>query len=121
MQLKSNPTQTVLTITVGFLAVGVLFDTSWALTVALVIGALGLISNYLAHQIERAWHLLAKILSYIVPNVLMTVIFYGVLFPIALLNRLVSKKNALQLKNPGDTIWISNPKQFDAKRMENPW
>ena len=121
MQLKSNPTQTVLTITVGFLAIGVLFDKTWAFKVALWIGLPGLISSYLALQIEKVWHQIAKVMSFIVPNILMTLLFFLFLFPIAMLNRLFSKKNALQLKNPGETVWIADPKPFDGKSMENPW
>jgi hypothetical protein len=121
MKIKSNPTQTVLTITIGFLAIGLLLDKSWASMVALWVGTLGLLSSYLAIRIEQIWHHIAKILSYMIPNILMTLLFYLFLLPIALLNRVFSRKNALQLNNPGATVWISNSKIFDAKSMENPW
>jgi len=120
MKLKSNPTKTVLTITVGFLVVYLIAKWPWALTVAGVIGLAGLFSDFLAQKIEWVWMKITWILSLIVPNILMSAIFFLFLFPVALLMRLMSKKNYLQLKN-ADTTWISETKAFDAKSLENPW
>jgi hypothetical protein len=121
MTLKSNPLQTVLTITVGFVVLFVLFDWQWALSLAVVIGVSGLISNYLARKIEWVWHKLTYILSLIVPNILLSLIFFLVLFPIALLNRLVKKSDLLHLKPQAGSNWVEVHKKFNAKTIQNPW
>jgi len=121
MKIKSNPTKTVLTITVGFLVVYLISKWQWALSVAGIIGIAGLLSDFLAQKIEWVWMKLTWILSLIVPNILLTVLFFLFLFPIALLAKMSRNKNALQLKNPGESTWILQTKQFDRKSMENPW
>jgi hypothetical protein len=121
MKLKSNPTKTVLTITVGFLVVYFIAKWQWALSVAGIIGLAGLFSDFLAEKIEWLWMKITWILSIIVPNILLSLLFFLFLFPIALLMRITSKKNFLQLKNRGNTTWIADTKEFDAKSMENPW
>jgi hypothetical protein len=121
MKLKSNPTKTVLTITVGFLVVYFIAKWQWALSVAGIIGLAGLFSDFLAEKIEWLWMKITWILSLIVPNILLSLLFFLFLFPIALLMRITSKKNFLQLKNRGNTTWIADTKVFDAKSMENPW
>ncbi len=121
MNLKSNPTKTVLTITVGFLIVYLITKWSWALSVAGAIGLAGLLSDFLASKIEWLWMKLTWILSLIVPNILLSLLFFLFLFPVAILTRLFGKRNMLQLKNSDSTTWIEDRKEFDAKSMENPW
>ncbi len=119
--MKSNPTKTVLTITVGFLVVYLITKWQWSLTVASVVGLAGLFSDYLASKIEWVWMKITYVLSLIVPNILLSILFYLILFPIALLAKLFSKKNFLQLKNIENTTWFTERKVFDSKSMENPW
>ena len=88
---------------------------------ALSVGLAGVISEYLALKIEWLWFKLAKLLSYIVPNILLSIVYYFFLFPIALLLKVVSRKNLLQLKKEGNTNWVSVNKQFGKKDLENPW
>lgn len=121
MKIKSNPTKTVLTITVGFLVVYLITKWQWALTVAGIVGLAGLFSDFLAEKIEWLWMKLTWVLSLIVPNILLSLLFFLFLFPVALLMKLTSKKNFLQLKNSDTTTWIAQTKVFDAKSMENPW
>ena len=121
MKLKSNPIKTVLTITVGFLVVYLITKWQWALTVAGIIGLAGLFSDFLAQKVEWVWMKLTWVLSLIVPNILLSLLFFLFLFPIAVLTRLFGKKNLLQLKNTDTTTWIEDRKRFDAKSMENPW
>lgn len=117
----SNPVKTALTITVGFLIIYWLTDRNWALWVALVVGLSGVFSPYLSKQIEVLWMGINKVLSYIMPNVLLSVIFYLVLFPIALASRVFGKKDPMHLKKPQGSLFRDSNKVFDKKSFENPW
>ena len=123
-KLKSNPAKSVLTITVGFLAVYLIFrEKEWAeyaLYVSLGIGALGVLSTFLATKIEWAWFQLAKLLGLIVPNILLSVVFYIFLFPISVIARVVSGKDALNLKNK-ETTFSQVDKHFKEADFKNPW
>ena len=119
--MKSNPTKTVLTITVGFLIVYMVTQEKWAINVSVVIGLSGIFSTFIAQKIEWLWMKLAWILSLVVPNILLSLVFFIFLFPIALLSRLTSKKNLLQRKQPKGTVFKTRNVVFNAKSLENPW
>jgi K+-transporting ATPase A subunit len=74
-QINSNPVKTVLVITVGFLIIYMVTKWQWAIIVSIIIGMLGLLSEYLAKKIEFTWMKLTWILSLIVPNILLTIVF----------------------------------------------
>jgi len=118
---KTNPTKTVLIISVGFILVFLITKAHWAIIVSLCIGAIGIFSAYLSRQIDYFWMKLSRLLSYIVPNILLSVIFYLFLFPIALLSRLFSKKDPLMLKNPPLSTFRSYNKTFDKASFEKMW
>ena len=119
--MNSNPSKTVLTITVGFLIVYVVSDMKWVLSVTIVVGLAGILSSFLAEKIELIWMKLTWVLSLIVPNILLGAVFYIFLFPVALLAKLFSRKNALQLKDHTDSVYIETNKTFTNKDFENPW
>lgn len=120
-QLKSDPIKTILVITVGMLVVYV--ATKWhpALVIALVIGLSGILSNYLAKKIDFLWMKLTWVLSLIVPNILLSIIFYVLLTPIALLSRIFSKNDQLFLKNTSQSTFKEYNKNFDKDSFKNPW
>ncbi|MFY0591769.1 hypothetical protein [Roseivirga sp.] len=117
---KIDPIKTALTITVGFLIIFLLTEKEWAIYVATLIGLAALLSDYLSIKINWLWTKLTWVLSLIVPNILMSIVFYLVLFPIATLSR-ISKKNPLSLKNKSDSLFINTKKSFTKKSFENPW
>jgi cytochrome c oxidase subunit IV len=118
---KTNPTKTILTITIGFLIVYIITDLNWALLVALFVGLAGLLSSFIAQKIDFLWMKLAWVLSLIVPNILLSLIFFAFLFPIALLSKLFGKKDPLILKNTRDSLFITSNKTFDKSSFEKPW
>jgi hypothetical protein len=81
-KIKSNPVKTMLTISIGFLVIFIITKLNWALLIALVIGLIGLFSSFLSKQIEFLWTKLAWFLGLIVPNILLSAIFYLFLFPL---------------------------------------
>ena len=115
------PSKTILTIVVGFLFIYLTSEWKPSLYIALFVGILGLSSDYLATKIERLWMQLAGVLSKIIPNVLMTFIFYFLLFPIALVARLLGEKDPLHLKNNSSSLFKDTNKEFEKETFEKIW
>jgi len=118
---KTNPTKTVLIITIGFLLVYLVSKWHWAIYVSLVIGLAGAFSDYLSKKIDFLWMKLAWVLNLIVPNILLGIIFYIFLVPISLLSKLFSKSDPLTLKNKTGSIFKTSNKSFDKASFEKTW
>jgi predicted ferric reductase len=118
---KTDPIKTVLVITVSMLIVFALTQWKWAFNAAVIIGLLGLLSSFLAKQIDFLWMKLAWVLSLIVPNILLSTIFYLFLTPIALMSRVFGEKNQLNLKNTNGSLFKDYNKDFDKPSFEKPW
>ncbi|MDO5977706.1 hypothetical protein [Flavivirga spongiicola] len=116
-----EPFRTILIITIGFLIVHLITKLAWILFVALTIGFLGAISKTLAKKIDYLWIKLTWVLSMIVPNILLTIIFYMLLFPIALLSRFFGNSDPLKLKNNHSSLFIDVNKKFDKSSFKKTW
>jgi hypothetical protein len=121
IKLKSDPIKTVLVITVGFQFV--YFATSWdpALIISTTLGLIGVLSKYLAIKVDFLWMRLAWLLSLIIPNILLSIVFYIILTPVALISTLFSKKDEMFLKNTSSSLFKENNKTFNKKSFKNPW
>jgi hypothetical protein len=91
------------------------------LRISIIIGLVGVISDSASLIIDKIWFKISHILSLIVPNILLGLIFYLILFPISLLSRLFGNKDALNLKNNTKTLFINKNSIFKAKSFEQPW
>jgi len=118
---KTNAVKTVLTISVGFIVVYLVTKANWALQVALVVGLIGVLSDYLSQKIDYLWMKLTWVLSKIVPNILLGAVFYIFLFPLSLISKIFGKKDNLKLKNKSATVYVETNKTFDKHSFENPW
>jgi Flp pilus assembly pilin Flp len=117
---KSNPDKTILTISVGLLVVYYFSKVEAFLLVAIAIGLVGIFSHFLATKIEWFWMKLAQLLSYIVPNIVLSIVFYFILTPIALLSR-IGKKNPFQLKNTNDSVFKDRVLDIQPSDFEKTW
>ena len=119
--LKSEPIKTCLTIAVGFIVVFLATKGQWAIYVSLIVGAIGLFSDYLSQKIDFVWMKLTWVLSLIVPNILLGAIFYLFLFPISMLSKLFGKSDPLLLKNNNNSTFTTEHKEFGKASFEKPW
>jgi hypothetical protein len=87
----------------------------------LVVGLAGVFSTYLSRKIDFIWMKLSWLLSLIVPNILLTIIFYLLLFPIALLSRIFGQKDPLNLNNTKDSYFKNSDRQLDKASFEKLW
>lgn len=120
-QIKSDPKQTILVITVGMIVVHLITKQMWALQAAVLIGLAGLFSDYLAEKIDWLWMKLTWVLSKIVPNILLSLVFFVFLTPIAFFSRIFGDKNQLSIKNTSSSLFKAYDKKMDKASFEKPW
>ena len=120
-KIKTDPIKTVLVITVGMIILHVAYEWHWALYVGLGIGIFGLASDYLAKKIDYLWLQLTKLLSLIIPNILLSAVFYVILTPVAFLSRLFGDNNPLSLKDNKASLFRDSNKTFEKNSFEKPW
>lgn len=113
--------ETMLVIITGFLLLSVYLNLDWLVNVSVVIGVLSLLSIKLAIHIERGWNQIAKLLGYIVPNILLSTVFLFLLTPLAMLYRFSSKKDPLMLKRGHKSTFKSRDTVFSKETFEKQW
>ena len=116
-----NNYKSTLTIVIGFVLLSNYFHSKPLLILAIVIGLAGIFSEKTNDKIIWVWSKLTELLGYIMPNVLLSIVFYFFLTPLAFVNRLNRKKNPLQLKNNSSSVFITNRKEFTSESLEKIW
>jgi hypothetical protein len=116
-----NNYKSTLTIVIGFVLLSNYFHSKPLLILAIVIGLLGIFSEKANDKIIWSWTKLTEVLGYIMPNVLLSIVFYFFLTPLAFINRLNRKKNPLQLKNTTNSVFITKRREFSPESLEKIW
>jgi len=114
--------ETLLVISAGLIFVSYLFrskDWHWYLPVAVfVIIVLSLSYKPIGQWITIGWYKLSEAMGWVMQRILLSVVFYLFLFPIALLAGGSSRKT-LKLKRRQDSYYDERNMEYDAKSMEN--
>jgi hypothetical protein len=117
----TTPEKTVLTIVVGFLILHFFTKEILFFWFAIVIGCIGVLSPFIATYIHRFWMFLSHVLGLIFPKIVLTLLFFFVLFPIALLAKIFSKNDPLMLKNNRGSTFINVQQSFPPYFFEKLW
>jgi hypothetical protein len=114
--------ETILSIVLGLAVIYWVTKNRYLLPAIVIVAATGLFSHYLTEKIHWLWMKLSHVMGSIMSKVLLSVIFYVFLFPIALLSRLFSKKDQLQLKRShSNSYYTIRDHQYSGEDLENPW
>ncbi len=127
---RERELETILTICIGLVVIFLVSERQLLagthkkalLTVAILLGAIGLFSKVLTTYVAAAWMKLSEVLGLIMPKIILSIVFFFFLFPVALLMRLFSKTNLLQLKKEkGDSYYFTRNHKYTAKDLEQIW
>ena len=118
---NETPYKTVLLLTAAALCFYLAKKWDWLLYTATITSIATLLSHHLAKSIDFIWRKFALLLSLVVPKILLTLVFYLVLTPLALLSRLNKKSDPLLLKRVEGTFFRDMEKEFKKKDFENTW
>jgi hypothetical protein len=116
-----NNYKSTLTIVIGFILLSNYFHSKPLLILAIAIGIISIFSEKTNDKIIWGWNKLSEILGLIMPNVLLTLVFYLFLTPLALINRINKNKNPLQLKNNTNSTYSTKRKEFSKESLKKIW
>lgn len=121
---REKELETILTICVAMVVIFLVSKQHrhiW-LTISVVLGLIGMFSNYLTSKIAWAWMKLSEGMGAVTSKIILSFIFFVFLFPIAMLSRIFSGKSSLHLKKPaGNSYYFTRNHKFEAKDLENVW
>lgn len=93
---------------------------NWLIYVAIGLLMIPLISKKLANIIGYLWFSFAEYLGTIMNYIIMFLVFYFVLFPVSLLQRLVGKNQILSKKG-NNSYFHQRNYSFSEKDIDDPW
>lgn len=123
--MKSTQTkniEAILAICMGLLIVFWFTEIKGFLLGSIILGMTSLLSKRLAAFVARLWFALSEFLGMINSKVILSLLFFLILTPIALLYRLF-KGDTLQLKKKkeGDSYFKERNHRFEKKDLEHPF
>ncbi|TNE59170.1 MAG: hypothetical protein EP344_09130 [Bacteroidetes bacterium] len=122
MQDRLKAVETALVIVTGLLALYFWVGNPWLLYAALAIGVIGVFFPWLAGKVHAGWMLLAQALGWFNGRVLLSVVFYVFLTPIAFLaKRLGSAYFDLNRKGEGESYYTDRDHTYESEDLENTW
>lgn len=113
--------KTILVIVTGLLAIAMIFRLSWLMYVALGIGLASVFIPAAARGIEWAWLKLAMALGWVNSRVLLSVIYFVFLLPLAWLSRLFVKDPLVLRKRNTSSLFVTRNHLYTKKDLENIW
>jgi cellulose synthase/poly-beta-1,6-N-acetylglucosamine synthase-like glycosyltransferase len=110
-----------LAIVVGFVALSLIFEIPILTYLALAVGFGSLLSTTIQRSIIFVWEKIAKVIGTVNSYLLLSIIFFIFLTPIALLMKLLNNKDSLRLKKPKDSNFFERNFKFKKEDLVNIW
>jgi uncharacterized membrane protein (UPF0182 family) len=113
--------KTLLVIVTGLLAISLIIRQPVLVKIALAVGLVAIFIPAAAKAIEWLWFKLAMGLGYVNSRVLLSIIFFFILFPVAWFSRWF-RKDALNIRrNNGASLFHTRNYKYRKEDLENIW
>ena len=112
--------EAILVICLGLVVFYFIFDEKILLTISIILGLAGLFIPFVAKWVAKGWYGLSHVMGFVMSKVILTIIFYVFLFPMALIAR-AGGKLTVKLKKDPKTYWTERNHSYVKKDLENTW
>jgi hypothetical protein len=113
--------KTILVIVTGLLVLAKIFDQPVLITAGLIIGLVAIFIAAAARGIEWLWFKLALGLGWVNSRILLSIIFFGILLPMAWFSRWFRRDSLNLKKNHAASIFHTRDYRYSKKDLENIW
>jgi hypothetical protein len=110
-----------LVITVWLFVLFLVFKARVLVYCALFVGLAGVLSAWLSEKIDWAWGKLDWLLGEISNRVLLTVIYFLVITPVALVRRMRKRDRLTRFEGGATSNFVVREHTFQKKDLENTW
>ncbi|MCF2486952.1 SxtJ family membrane protein [Dyadobacter sp. CY347] len=120
---ESDKAKAQLVIVTGLVVFYFIFGSKYPylLIAAAVVGVLSIAIPAAGDLIVKGWYKIAEILGAINGRILLSLVFFVILFPVAAIAKL-GKKNPLALKREAkDSVFVERNHKYSAKDLEQVW
>jgi len=118
---QQNRYQTILIMVTGLLGLGLLFKLTWLTIIAFGIGLTASFFPAAAAWIEKGWLKFATALGWVNSRILLSIIYFVFLMPLAWLSRIFTKDPlALRRKRSG-SLFVERNHVYQKRDLENIW
>jgi hypothetical protein len=95
-------------------------DLTWLVWLALVINLIGAFLPKLAGYLSWAWYKLAEGMGFVMSKVILSLVFFIFLFPLAWLSKLFTRKDFLR-KRDSVTTYLDKNHTYSSDDLEKMW
>lgn len=113
--------KTILVIVTGLLAISLIFQIEWLTKIALGIGLLSVFIPLVARGIEWLWLKLALMLGWTNSRVLLSIIYFGFLMPIAFFSRPFTKDPLTLKGKKAGSLFTERNHVYKKSDLSNIW
>jgi len=113
--------KTILVIVTGLLALSWIFQSPLLSKIALAVGLVSVFIPAAARGIEWLWLKLALGLGWVNSRILLTIVYFVVLMPIAWISKLFTKDPLSLRRNSSTTLYTTRDHLYTKKDLENIW
>jgi len=118
---KAKHQETILVICTGLILIFLVTKIKVLVTIAFLLGVIGISSPYLSSKIHWLWMKIAHILGYVNSKILLSAVFFLILTPVAFLMKL-RKKDELKLKKTeAKTGYETRDHLYTSSDLEDAW
>jgi len=110
-----------LVIVTGLLVLYFVFKSPWWLYGAVGVGVVSIVIPSLGNLIVKGWFKLAEILGNINGKIILSVMFFVFLFPIALLYRMATKNPLAVKRTDADSFYTDRNHLYTKEDLEQTW
>ncbi len=118
---KINSKETIIVLITACLILNCFFKNQIWFYSGILLGLIGIFSNYISEKIHFAWMTLAKLMSKISTTILLFILFFLILTPMALLKKRFSAFNFLLKNNNLKSTFIDINKTYGKSDLEKMW
>lgn len=118
---KKETFKTILVIVTGLLVFSWIFNIVILWKIAAVVGVTSVLFPFVARWIEWAWLKLAFGMGWVNSRVLLSIIYFVFLLPIAWLSRLFTKDPLMLKARNAATVYTTRDHEYTKQDLENIW
>lgn len=120
--MQKNKHETILVISLGCIVLFFWLHKVALLYIAAIIIFLALISKKALHYIDFVWYKISEVLGYVNSRIILGLLFYVILTPLAWLSKIFQKKsNSFNQSSSSNTAFVNRKYSYEAKDFEKMW